>query len=135
MAPPFLDTNILLRHLLQDHADHSPRATAYLKQIEEGLVRVRTSDIVIFETVFTLQRWARQPKDQIRDVLLRIIDLPGIVLPGKRRLHKAFDLYVSRNIAFADAYHATLMAQLKLREIVSFDTDFDRVPGLTRTEP
>ena len=135
MAPPFLDTNILLRHLLQDQPDHSPRATAYLKQIEDGLVRVRTSDIVIFETVFTLQRWARRPKDQIRDVLLRIIDLPGIVLPGKRRLRKAFDLYVTRNVAFADAYHAVLMEQLKLKEIVSFDTDFDRLPGVIRKEP
>jgi predicted nucleic acid-binding protein len=135
MAPAFLDTNIILRHLLQDHAEHSPRATAYLRQIEDGLVRVRTSEIVIFETVFTLQRWARRPKDQIRDVVLRIIDLPGIVLPGKRRLHKAFDLYVRHNVAFADAYHAVLMEQLKLKEIVSFDTDFDRLPGIGRTEP
>jgi predicted nucleic acid-binding protein len=31
MALPFLDTNILLRHLSQDHPDHSPRATALLK--------------------------------------------------------------------------------------------------------
>jgi predicted nucleic acid-binding protein len=67
MALPFLDTNVLLRHFLDDHADHSPRATAYLQRI--------------------------------------------------------------------DAYFAALMEQLKLTEIVSFDRDFDRVPGLTRVEP
>ncbi len=52
--PPFLDTNVLLRHLTNDHADHSARATAFLTAVEVGQIRVRTADSVIFETVFTL---------------------------------------------------------------------------------
>ena len=56
MALMFLDTNILLRHLLQDHPEQSPRATAYLARIEEGELRARIADAVIFETVFALQR-------------------------------------------------------------------------------
>ena len=46
-----------------------------------------------------------------------------------------FDLYVDQNLPFADAYHAVLMERLKLVEIVSFDADFDRVPGIRRVEP
>lgn len=56
MAQPLLDTNILLRHLLQDHPDHSPRATAFLKRVEDRELTVRSTEIVVFETVFTLQR-------------------------------------------------------------------------------
>ncbi len=135
MAPPFLDTNIFLRHLLADHPEQSPRATAYLDQIERGQIRVRIADTIIFETVFTLERTYRQPKARIRDVLLPLIELPGIVLPGKRRFRKVFDLYVGLNLPFPDAYHAVLMEHLKLQEIVSFDREFNRVPGLKRVEP
>jgi predicted nucleic acid-binding protein len=135
MALPFLDTNPLLRHLRQDHPGFSPRATAYLRRIERGEIEVRTSDVVVFETVYTLQRSYKQPKAAIRDALLPLLELPGIRLPGKRRFRQVFDLYVRLNISFADAYHAVLMQQLKLTEVVSFDREFDRVPGLTRTEP
>lgn len=135
MAPPFLDTNVLLRHLLQDHPDQSPRATAFLGRIEAGEVKVRISDTIVFETVFTLQRYYKQSKADIRENLLPLIELPGIVLPGKRRSRTAFDLYVDLNLPFADAYHAALMQSLGLSEIISFDEDFDRTPGITRQEP
>jgi predicted nucleic acid-binding protein len=75
MAIPFLDTNILLRHLLQDHPEQSPKATAYLARIEGGEVRVRIAETVIFETVFTLQRQYGHPKAAIRDNVLPLIEL------------------------------------------------------------
>jgi predicted nucleic acid-binding protein len=135
MALSFLDTNVLLRHLLQDHPQQSPQATAYLARVERGEIKVRTADTVVFETVFTLQRQYGVPKEEIRDNLLPILELPGIVLPGKRRLRKVFDLYVDLNLPFADAYHVALMQRLGLRHIISFDKEFSRVPGVTRVEP
>jgi predicted nucleic acid-binding protein len=138
MKLSFLDTNIFLRHLLQDDPTHSPKASAFLKRIEAGEVKVRTSETVIFETVFTLQKVYRQPKAAIRDTVLPLLELPGIVLPHKRQYRKVFSLYVEKNLPFADAYHAVLMEYLMeylhLTEIVSFDTDFDRIEGITRVK-
>jgi predicted nucleic acid-binding protein len=135
MALLFLDTNIFLRHFLQDDPDHSPGASAFLKRVEDGSIKVRTSETVIFETAFTLQKGYRREKSVIRDGLLPLIELPGVVLPHKRRYRKVFSLYVENNLPFADAYHAVLMEQLNLTEIVTFDRDFDHVPGITRREP
>lgn len=135
MAQAFLDTNILLRHLLQDHPDQSPRATAYLARIERGEIEVYTADTVVFEAVFTLQRHYEVSRSRIRDNLLPLLQLPGVVLPGKQRFHKVFALYVEQTLPFADAYHVVLMEHLGLSQIVSFDTDFDRVPGISRREP
>ncbi|MBA3948130.1 MAG: type II toxin-antitoxin system VapC family toxin [Herpetosiphonaceae bacterium] len=135
MAPPFVDTNIFVRHLTGDHPDQSPRATAYLKRVETGELRVYTNDTVVFETVFTLEKHYKEPKVRIRDALLPLLELPAIVLPGKRSLRKVFDLYVNLNIPFADAYHAIHMEHNKLSEIVSFDRHFDHIPGITRVEP
>ncbi|MGD9894456.1 MAG: hypothetical protein AB7R89_15655 [Dehalococcoidia bacterium] len=46
---PFLDANVILRHALQDHAEHSPRASALVQRIEDGEQRVHTVDAAIFE--------------------------------------------------------------------------------------
>jgi predicted nucleic acid-binding protein len=132
---PFLDTNIFLRHLRGDHADFSPRATALLQRIEQGSLKVRTADTVIFETVFTLERRYKQSKEAIRDAFLPLIELSGIELPGKRRFRQVFGYYIEKNISFADAYHAVLVESLRLTQIISFDRDFNRIPALTRVEP
>jgi predicted nucleic acid-binding protein len=135
MALPFLDTNVLLGHLLQEHPEHSPKATAYLAQIERGTVEACISEIVVFETVFTLQRGYRQPKALIRDRVLSLLELPGIRLPGKDRFRRVFDLFVDLNISFADAYPVVLMERRGSGEVVSFDAEFDRVPGIRRVTP
>ena len=135
MPVAFLDTNVFLRHLLQDHQDHSPRATAFFARIERGELQARIADTVIFETVFTLERTYKQSKRRVRDTLLPLIELPGIVLASKGRMRQAFDFYVDHNISFADALHASVALSLRLKEIVSFDRGFDRLPGLDRLEP
>lgn len=131
----FIDTNIFLRHLLQDHPIHSPKASAFLKKIENGEIRVRTNDIVIFEVVFTLDRSYKKSKNDIQEAFLPLVLLPGIVLPGKRKFKRVFELYSTLNLPFADAYHAVLMEQTKLGQIVTFDHEFDRIPGIVRIEP
>lgn len=135
MTWPFLDSNVLLRHLLADDPVQSPAATTFLARVERGEIRVQTADTVIFEVVFTLQRSYRQPRELISQALLPLIELPGIVLPGKRRFRQAFDLYVRLNLPFADAYHAALMQSRNVHDVVSFDTHFDRLPGIRRIEP
>jgi predicted nucleic acid-binding protein len=135
VAVRFLDTNVLLRHLLQDDRRQSPRATALLARIESGGEQVRVAESVVFETVFTLQRQYHVPKSEIRDKVLALLDLTGITLPGKRRLRDVFNLYVDLNMSFIDAYHVVLMKRLRLTEIFSFDKGLDRGPGITRVEP
>lgn len=134
-ALPFVDTNIFLRHLRGDHADFSPRATALLQRIEQGALKVRTAETVIFETVFTLERRYKQSKEAIQETFLPLIELPGIELPGKRRFRQVFRYYIEKNISFADAYHAVLVESLRLTQIISFDRDFNRVPTVQRVEP
>ncbi|MBI3744878.1 MAG: PIN domain-containing protein [Chloroflexi bacterium] len=128
----FIDTSILLRHFLNDDPVRSPKATVFLKRIEEGQVVATLSDTVVFETVFNLERRQGQAKRKIQQDLLPLLELPGVHLPGKRQLREVFDLYVERNIPFADAHHAVVMRRLKISQIASFDKHFDRIPGINR---
>jgi predicted nucleic acid-binding protein len=135
MALPFLDTDILMRHFLQDHPDHSPRATAYIARVERGEIQVRISEIVVFETVFLLSRHYKQSKEVVRDLVLGFLALPGVVMPGKRHFTRVFELYVELNVAFADAYHIALMERQGLDEVVTFDREFDHAAGIRHVEP
>lgn len=133
---PFVDANIFLRHFRQDHADHSPRATAFLARIEAGSLFARTADTVVFETVYTLERTYKQPRVLIRDILLPLLLVPAIALPNKRRLRRAFALYLRHpKLSFADCYHVALMEGAQLTTIVSFDQKISQVPTITRKEP
>jgi len=134
VAEPFLDTNILLRHFLGDHPQFSAKATAIIGEIAQGRLTVRISDTVVFETVFLLERTYRIARDIIANGLLVVIDLPGIIRPGKTMYHRVFELYTTTRLGFADAFHVALMERLGINEVFSFDTDFDRVPGIVRRE-
>ncbi len=135
MAPAFLDTNVILRHLLADHPEQSPQATAFLARVEQGQLKVRTADTVIFEAVYTLEKLYQKPRGNIRQALLPLIELTRVILPGKRRFRQIFDLYVRLNLPFADAYHAVILKNLKSDTIVSFDRHFERIPGIKRLQP
>jgi uncharacterized protein len=135
MAPPFVDTSILLRHLLSDHPEHSPRATALLDRIERGELEAQLSDMVVSEAVFTLERSYKIPKSRVRDAVLALLALPGLILPRKRRYGRIFDFYVNQNLPFGDAYIAAEMERAGATELYSFDREFDRLAGMTRREP
>src|SRR5579883_135713 len=135
MPACFLDTNILLRYLTRDDEQKARRALDLLLKVEQGEEKVITSPLVIFEVVFTLQSYYKIPRQQIRVLVLPIISLRGLQLPGKSVYYRAFDLYVSKNISFADAYNAAYMLSEKVSHVYSWDRDFDKIDGLTRIEP
>ncbi len=137
MSVPFLDTNILLRHILNDDPHKSAACLALIQAIERGDMTVWTSELAIAEVVFVLEskRTYNLPREAIRDVLLPLLGLPGIKLTHKRLYPRIFDLYTHLLVDFIDCYHVALMEQRNNRTLFSYDTDFDKISGLTRREP
>jgi predicted nucleic acid-binding protein len=135
MAGRFLDTNVLLRYLTRDDEEKARLALALLTRVERGEEKVVTSPLVIFETVFTLQKRYGFPKDQIRDAVSDLLSLRGLEIPNKSLYTRALQLFASENIPFTDAHSVAYMQSQGLAEIYSWDTDFDHIPGLRRVEP
>ncbi|TVR76876.1 MAG: PIN domain-containing protein [Sphaerobacteraceae bacterium] len=131
----FLDTNVFLRYLVADLPDQSPRSTELFLAIEQGEEQVQTSQVVILEVVFTLQRFYRLSLVDIRDQFLPVVQLPGIRLDQKEFLEPAFDLAILKNIGFQEALNVVIMQHLGLSEVYSWDRHFDRVVGIQRIEP
>ena len=135
MSVCFMDTNILLRYLTRDDEQKAQRALSLLTRVERSEEKVITSSLVIFETIFTLQSFYKVPQPRIKELVLPIIALRGLQLPGKNIYYHAFDLYVTKNISFADAYNAAYALSEKISNVYSWDKDFDKIEGIVRLEP
>jgi predicted nucleic acid-binding protein len=139
MAPP-LDTNIILRYLTEAPAgsDHAARAYAFLQELEHGASHALLTEGVLVEAVQVLssRNLYNRPRDEIRQRLSAIINLPGADLGGRRRYLRALDIYASMPaLDFVDALLVAYAEREPDPAVISFDRDFDRVPGLRRIEP
>src|SRR6185437_2601050 len=98
MPTRFLDTNILLRYFTRDDPVRAAAALALLTRVEEGRERVVTSPLVIFETIFTLQKRYSFPKQDIRQAVTDLVSMRGLQLPGKSLWIDALNLFATQNI-------------------------------------
>ncbi len=129
-----LDANVLLRQLLADHETHSPRATALLARVSRGALTVEFAETTLFEVVFTLDRSYKKTRTDIVENLSSFLTLPGVKFSEPRRALAALDIFGRSNVDFGDAYVAALALESD-GQVISFDRDFDRIPGVTRVEP
>lgn len=133
---PFLDTNILLRHLLQDQTDHSSRATALLRKVARGEMVVYTSETVFFEAVYVLHKQFGIAKHQIAEGLHDVLGLAGMIVPNRDSLLAALTFWTEHGgLSFADCFHLALTDHWGLGRIYTFDQKMDRYPGVLRMEP
>lgn len=131
----FLDTNVLIRYLTRDDEDKAERALTVLLNVEGGGESVATSPMVIFETVFVLEKGYNTARETIRERMEALISLRGLRLHNKHIYLRALNIYVEHPISFADAYNAAFMRANRIAEIYTWDTDFDRLDGIRRVEP
>jgi predicted nucleic acid-binding protein len=132
---PIIDANIILRFLTNDIPKQADRCTGLLKRIESGLEEVWLPDLVLADIVWTLEKFYKQPKQRIQELLIPILELKGLRHNNKKISKLAFQLYVEKNIDWTDAFVAAQMITQKKCEIYSYDSDFDKVDGINRLEP
>lgn len=131
-----IDTNILLRHLLQDHNDHSPRASGLLLAVRKGQEKIFCPATVIFETVYVLHERAGLARTEISWALTNLIELPNFVMTEKTVALEALRFWAQQTpLDYADCYHLALTKELGLTGIYTFDKKMDRFPGVERIEP
>jgi predicted nucleic acid-binding protein len=104
-------------------------------RIVTGEIVGRLTDVSVFEAVFTLERSYKQTKAAIRVGLLQVIDEPNLLMANKTRWRRILEMYETHDLPLGDAMQVDAMQRLGLTEIISWDKDFDRVPGITRIEP
>lgn len=127
----FIDTNVLVRHLIGDPPDMAARATAYLASATELLL----TDIVLAETVYVLQSFYKAPCRQVADAMRSLVALPSIVTVDPALRLRTIEVYETDRIDFADAYLVACAESTGVNRVASFDRSIDRVGTIERVEP
>lgn len=137
MNPKFIDTNIFIRFLTNDDPVKARRCLILFEKVEDKKIILTTTESILSEVVYILSSKSlyKLSPEKIRDLLLPIINLPGLKINFKKTFLNALEIYASSKIDFEDALSAAYMLASDIKEIYSYDRDFDKFSSLKRKEP
>jgi predicted nucleic acid-binding protein len=134
----FLDTNIFVRLLAADDEKKTDACFRLFQRIQRGEESVTTAEVIIAEVVYVLSSPSlyHLSHEEIAARLAPILSLRSLQLRYKRTYLRALDLYATHPfLDFEDALAVVHMERQGISEIVTYDRDFDRLPGIKRIEP
>jgi predicted nucleic acid-binding protein len=127
----FVDTNVLVRHLVGDPPKMAARATAYLQKESELLV----TDLIVAETIYVLESFYEVARPEISEAMRALIVMESVSVIDAPLLHRAVEIYEYDRLDFAEAYLVASAESTGVMQIASFDRSIDRVKSVTRIEP
>jgi predicted nucleic acid-binding protein len=135
METKFVDTNIFLRYLTKDDPSKYEKCKEIFKKAMKGEIAITTSGMVIAELVWTLLSYYKVQKAEVVEKVTVIVGTKSLSIPDKQIVADALVLFARKNIDFIDAYNAVFMRYHGLREIYSYDEDFELMEDIQRQEP
>ncbi|MGH2443441.1 MAG: PIN domain-containing protein [Chloroflexota bacterium] len=138
MTYPFCGTNILIRLITGGDPKKQDRAIALFEQVEQGILTLTAPDTVIADAVFVLtpKRLYAIPRKEVADRLTTLVRLPHFHVKNRRAVLRALQLVgTTTHLDFGDAVLIALMQLSGEHMIYSYDSDFDRLPVISRQEP
>ncbi len=131
-----LDVNVPMYAAGGDHPSKEA-CTWVMGEIVEGRLAVAINTEIIQEVLYrygALQRW--DIAIGIASDLLNIIPTIYSVVEADARLAvDLFKQYSAQGIKSRDLFHVAVMQNNGLATIISTDTHFDHIPGITRLDP
>ena len=118
-----VDTNLIVRFLVQDHERHARAAGRLFEACDRGDVTIVLLSAVLAECVFVLESFYEHPREAIASALARLISSPGVEI-GVGAIHlDALDRYRKSKVHFVDCLIAAAAAAENV-PVASFDRDF-----------
>ena len=137
----YLDTNVLVRYLTKDDPDLAARAYAVLQEVEQGTRPIFMIEAVLAEVIYVLssKKLYNIPRPEIVKRILPVIMLKDLRIgckPSDKQVYTdALHLYETTTLDFPDVLIISHMRHDGAQGVISFDTDFDHFPDITRQEP
>lgn len=123
-----LDTNIILRYLLDDIPKQTVKSKIVITQSSSYV-----TDVVITEVVFVLEKIIGMERVDIAALLRKFLGLPSVVF-NDYFLNQSIDLYeTKKTLSFVDCY-ASSEAKVYGNKLVTFDKQLVKHGGSHVTE-
>jgi predicted nucleic-acid-binding protein len=118
-----VDTNLIVRYLVQDHEKHAKTAGKLFDACDRGDVVIVVLPAVLAECVFVLESFYEHPRGDIASALGRLISSPGVEIDGTAIHLDALHRYRKTKVHFVDSLIAATAAAENM-PVASFDQDF-----------
>ena len=118
-----VDTNLIVRYLVQDHEKHAKAAGWLFDACDRGDVVIVVLPAVLAECLFVLESFYEHPRGDIASALGRLISSPCIEIDGAAIHLDALDRYRKTKVHFVDCLIAATAATENM-PVASFDQDF-----------
>jgi predicted nucleic acid-binding protein len=118
-----VDTNLIVRYLVQDHDKHARAAGKLFDACDRGDVVIAVLPVVLAECVFVLESFYRHPRADIATALGRLISSPGVEISEVTVHLDALNRYKGTKAHFVDCVIAAT-AVAKNVPVATFDHDF-----------
>jgi predicted nucleic-acid-binding protein len=126
---PALDTNVLVRYVVQDDLAQLEAARALIARCVEDGQTLFVPVTVALELEWVLRSNFEFGKDAVMQVLGSLFSAAEISFESERALEVALQLYREGAADFADCVHVALALQAGERPLWTFDRRASRVPG------
>ncbi len=131
----YIDTNVIIRTLVQDAPGQSQVARDLLARAAAGEVELVLSETTLAEAERVLRSVYSRTRGEIATALKGVVVAEGVAEEGRDVALAAIELYEGRGFDFTDALLAARALVHGPPLVYSFDRDFERVAGLRRLEP
>ena len=130
MKKYLLDTNILLRFLLADHDELSPKAARLFQRAADREWLLILTDLGIAEAVWVLTSYYKLERKPVAESLAKLLVRAGVHCPDLDPVLDALARFKATNCDFYDCYLAA-QAVASGVGIASFDKDFSKFKDVT----
>jgi predicted nucleic acid-binding protein len=135
MRPTYLlDTNVVIRFLAKDHAEHFEKVKKLFERAEDGACQLVLVPWIVAEIVYTMISFYGAEKKQTADALTALIRSGGIVTLDGGIVLDAIKRFRDKSVSFADALLVAQAVAMKIQP-VSFDSDLEKFSDVKRVKP
>jgi len=118
-----VDTNLIIRYLVQDHEKHGNLAASLFDACDRGDLVLVVLSAVLAECVFVLRSFYERPRVEIASTLARLISSPGVEIREVTVQLDALKRYKATTLDFVDCLVAATAAA-ENTPVATFDQDF-----------
>lgn len=122
-----LDTNVIVRFLLQDVPSQYREAEKIFKKAKEGKIKLQVPQIVIFEIQHTLEKFYNLGRSDVADNLKVVVSAEYLEIQDKEIFTEALQLFLDTKLSLTDCF-LRCKANLIGAELFTFDK------GLSKTK-
>ena len=135
MARVIVDTSVLIRLVTGEPADQASRARRALEAAAEAGEEIVIHPLVLSEMVFVLNGpRLRIPRDEQVQAVELVMDI-GSAPEDHKWLKRALDWYRDSGVGWLDCLLGSYAAEAAEGNVLTFDSDFARLPGLNSRIP